>query len=52
MKKIIKIEKIIEKCQDCDYIYCGCCEKTRLRDIKDIYSIPKWCPSEDYKNGN
>ena len=49
MKKILKIERIVERCMDCDHVYCGCCEKKKLRAIEDIYSIPKWCPLEDYK---
>jgi len=51
MKKCLIIKKVIEKCQDCDYIYCGCCEKKKLKSIENIYTIPKWCPLEDYKDG-
>lgn len=55
--KTIKIFKV-DECFQCPHILSGMnyekgirdhdCDK-KEREIKDPYSIPKWCPLEDYK---
>ena len=55
MKKWLIEKKVIEKCLDCyDKVWvisekCYCCPRRHLQNIKDINTIPSWCPLEDYK---
>ena len=55
MKKWLVQKTIIDQCFKCDnkvFVIsenCYCCYKKDLRNIKDVTTIPGWCPLEDYK---
>ncbi len=43
----------IDKCKDCDYPHLPYCKKINKynlnTEIRNIFTIPSWCPLEDYK---